>query len=102
MSDHDNTSGVSEQGVYRLTDEQRAREQRFRALRGSGWEGPIDGNGYAVMTRTSPDGAPLPLFEGGTGYGPHGEPRYPRVPAEYRGTTWPPGNGDPGAILPRT
>jgi hypothetical protein len=22
-----------------------------------------------------------------------------RVPPEYRGTTWPPGNGDPGAIV---
>jgi hypothetical protein len=42
-------------------------EQRFLALRKSGFKGPIDRNGYAVMSRTDNKGNPLPLFRGGSG-----------------------------------
>jgi hypothetical protein len=44
-------------------------DTRFFDLRESGWAGAIDQSGYAVMTRTDASGAPLPLFEGGTGHG---------------------------------
>jgi hypothetical protein len=42
---------------------------KFFALRESGWKGPIDHKGNAVMTRTDSKGNPLPLFKGGTGHG---------------------------------
>jgi hypothetical protein len=49
---------------------------KFFALRESGWKGPIDHNGNAVMTRTDSKGSPLPLFKGGTGHGtPDGKSR---------------------------
>lgn len=37
-------------------------DTRFFDLRESGWAGPADQDGYAVMTRTDNTGAPLPLF----------------------------------------
>lgn len=37
-------------------------DRRFFNLRESGWRGPIDRNGNAVMTRTDSKGKPLPLF----------------------------------------
>lgn len=42
-------------------------DTRFHDLRNSGWTGPVDGSGNAVMSRTDATGSPLPLFEGGTG-----------------------------------
>jgi hypothetical protein len=52
------------------------RDTRFFDLRESGWGGPIDQDGYPVMSRTDASGAPLPLFEGGTGYGTPDDPDY--------------------------
>lgn len=46
-----------------------AAAERLADLRESGWDGPVDRDGNAVMSRTSPDGKPLPLFEGGDGRG---------------------------------
>jgi hypothetical protein len=43
--------------------------ERFRALRQSGFTGPIDQDGRAVMSRTDNRGRPLDLFRGGTGHG---------------------------------
>lgn len=45
------------------------RSARFRALRASGWTGPIDQDGHAVMCRTDSQGRPLSLLEGGDGRG---------------------------------
>lgn len=45
------------------------RDRRFFDLRESGFRGPIDQDGNAVMSRTDSHGEPLPLFEGGTGTG---------------------------------
>jgi hypothetical protein len=42
---------------------------KFLALRESGWKGPIDHKGNAVMSRTDGKGTPLPLFKGGSGHG---------------------------------
>ena len=39
-----------------------AKDKRFFDLRESGYKGPIDGDGRAVMTRTDGKGNPLPLF----------------------------------------
>jgi hypothetical protein len=39
------------------------------ALRKSGFTGPIDHKGNAVMSRTDGRGKPLPLFKGGSGHG---------------------------------
>ena len=49
--------------------EDQERAVRFIRLRDSGWTGPIDRDGYAVMSRTDPGGRPLPLFRGGSGHG---------------------------------
>jgi hypothetical protein len=46
-----------------------ARDRRFFDLRESGFAGPIDQDGRAVMSRTDGRGNPLPLFKGGTGHG---------------------------------
>lgn len=43
--------------------------EKFFALRKSGFKGPIDRNGNAVMSRTDNKGKPLPLFKGGSGRG---------------------------------
>jgi hypothetical protein len=40
-------------------------DRRFFDLRESGYEGPADQDGNAVMTRTGSDGQPLPLIGGG-------------------------------------
>jgi hypothetical protein len=45
-------------------------------LRESGFEGPVDAKGDAVMSRTDNGGRPLPLFEGGTGHGTADESRW--------------------------
>jgi hypothetical protein len=42
-------------------------DTRFFDLRERGYTGPIDQDGHAVISATGPDGAPLPLPEGGTG-----------------------------------
>ena len=42
-------------------------EEKFFALRKSGFRGPIDHKGNAVMSRTDNRGRPLPLFKGGSG-----------------------------------
>jgi hypothetical protein len=52
------------------------RDTRFFDLRESGWTGGIDQDGQAVMTRTDNGGNPLPLFEGGSGYGTPDDPDY--------------------------
>jgi hypothetical protein len=39
-----------------------AKDKRFFDLRESGYKGPIDQDGRAVMTRTDGKGNPLPLF----------------------------------------
>src|SRR6185437_13471490 len=44
-------------------------DKRFFDLRESGYTGPIDADGNAVMSRTDGDGVPLPLLKGGTGIG---------------------------------
>lgn len=43
-------------------------DEKFRALRKSGFKGPIDRNGNAVMSRTDRRGRPLDLFKGGSGH----------------------------------
>ena len=43
--------------------------ERLEDLRKSGWDGPVDRDGNAVMSRTDGSGKSLPLFEGGTGHG---------------------------------
>lgn len=48
-------------------DDARARLDRFMRLRESGWSGPIDQEGRAVMSRTDDRGRPLRLFGGGSG-----------------------------------
>jgi hypothetical protein len=45
--------------------------EKTEALRKSGFKGPIDNKGDAVMSRTDGKGDPLPLFGGGDGDG-HG------------------------------
>jgi len=42
---------------------------KFFALRKSGFTGPIDHKGNAVMSRTDGKGKPLGLFKGGSGHG---------------------------------
>ena len=37
-------------------------DRRFFDLRESGWTGPVDQDGNAVMTRTDSAGTPAPLF----------------------------------------
>ena len=44
-------------------------DEKFFALRKSGWRGGIDHRGNAVMSRTDGKGNPLPLFKGGSGHG---------------------------------
>lgn len=63
------------------------RYERLRALRESGWRGPVDQDGRAVMTRTNKWGRPLELFEGGTGTRTPDDPRMkdPRAPRPHRG-----------------
>jgi len=39
-----------------------ARDKRFFDLRESGYKGPVDQDGRAVMSRTDGRGKPLPLF----------------------------------------
>lgn len=46
-----------------------ASDARFFDLRASGFEGPVDQDGNAVMSRTDGSGKPLDLFKGGTGTG---------------------------------
>lgn len=46
-----------------------SKEEKFFKLRRSGWKGPIDSNGNAVMSRTDRTGKPVELFKGGTGHG---------------------------------
>ena len=48
---------------------------KFLALRESGWKGPIDHKGNAVMSRTDNCGRPLPLFKGGSGHGTEDDKR---------------------------
>jgi hypothetical protein len=38
-------------------------DAKFLQLRKSGWKGPIDHKGNAVMTRTDKHGNPVPLFK---------------------------------------
>jgi hypothetical protein len=45
------------------------RDKRFFDLRESGYDGPIDKDGRAVMSRTDSKGRSLPLFKGGSGTG---------------------------------
>jgi hypothetical protein len=51
------------------------RDKRFFDLRESGFKGPIDRDGNAVMSRTDNRGEPLELFKGGTGTGTPDEDR---------------------------
>jgi hypothetical protein len=44
-------------------------DSKFFALRKSGFTGPIDHKGNAVMSRTGSKGRPLPLHKGGSGHG---------------------------------
>jgi hypothetical protein len=46
-----------------------SKDSKFTALRKSGFTGPIDSRGNAVMSRTDGKGKPLPLFKGGSGHG---------------------------------
>ena len=48
---------------------------KFLALRKSGFRGPIDSKGNAVMSRTDGKGRPLPLFGGGSGHGTRDDKR---------------------------
>ncbi len=41
------------------------RDRRFFNLRESGFRGPIDQDGHAVMTETDGRGNPVPLFRAG-------------------------------------
>jgi hypothetical protein len=41
-------------------------DEKFLALRKSGFKGPIDRNGNAVMSRTDNKGNPKPLFGKGS------------------------------------
>jgi hypothetical protein len=50
------------------------RDNRFVDLRESGYDGAIDQDGRAVMTRTDSRGRSLPLFRGGTGTGTPDDP----------------------------
>lgn len=50
-------------------------QTRSGDLRDSGFEGPIDQDGNAVMSRTDSNGRPLGLFQGGTGTGTADETR---------------------------
>ena len=43
-------------------------DEKFLALRKSGFRGPVDRNGNAVMSRTDRKGGPLDLFKGGSGH----------------------------------
>lgn len=47
----------------------RSADEKTADLRRSGFTGPVDSKGNAVMSRTDGKGKPLPLFEGGTGHG---------------------------------
>lgn len=47
----------------------------FFSLRSSGWDGPINHKGEAMMSRTDKKGRPLPLFKGGTGTGTRDDKR---------------------------
>jgi hypothetical protein len=49
--------------------------ERLIELRESGWGGPVDKDGSAVMSRTDRHGKSLPLFKGGTGHGTPDEKR---------------------------
>jgi hypothetical protein len=49
-------------GWVQPSPEARAKADRFLALRRSGYTGPVDQDGYAVMSRTDPSGSPLPLL----------------------------------------
>jgi hypothetical protein len=42
-------------------------DAKFLQLRKSGWKGPIDHKGNAVMTRTDSKGRPVPLFSNPNG-----------------------------------
>jgi hypothetical protein len=53
------------------------RDKRFFGLRESGYDGPIDQDGRAVMSRTDNRGRSLPLFKGGTGTGTPDETAFP-------------------------
>jgi len=46
-----------------------AADRRFFSLRESGFTGPVDQDGRALMSRTDARGNPLPMFRGGTGTG---------------------------------
>jgi hypothetical protein len=48
---------------------------KVEALRRSGFKGPIDHKGNAVMSRTDNCGRPLPLFKGGSGHGTEDDKR---------------------------
>lgn len=50
-------------------------QARFLALRKSGFTGPIDHKGRAVMSRTDGKGRPLPLHKGGSGHGTRDDKR---------------------------
>jgi len=50
-------------------------KSKLEDLRGSGFQGPVDRDGNAVMSRTDASGTPLFLFEGGTGHGTPDEAR---------------------------
>jgi hypothetical protein len=56
-------------------------DTRFFDLRERGYTGPIDQDGYAVMSHTGPDGRPLSMFEGGTGQGTPDDPDHPGASA---------------------
>jgi hypothetical protein len=51
-------------------------DAKFFTLRESGWKGPIDHKGNAVMSRTDSKGNPLPLFKGGSGHGTADDKRH--------------------------
>jgi hypothetical protein len=63
---------------------QRGVSERFRALRQSGFTGPIDRDGRAVMSRTDNRGRPLDLFRGGTGTGTPDDREQRKAPSRQR------------------
>jgi hypothetical protein len=63
---------------------QRGVSERFRALRQSGFTGPIDQDGRAVMSRTDNRGRPLEPFRGGTGHGTPDDREQRKAPSRQR------------------
>jgi hypothetical protein len=58
----------------------------FLDLRKSGFEGPVDQDGNAVMSRTDGKGKPLELFKGGSGTGTPDDKNSPKAGPLARGS----------------